>query len=509
MRVGVYTRVSSDEQAEHGTSLITQRKACEDYAKQQGMAIIRFFEEDYSGRFLDRPLLNKLRALIQTGELDGVVVHAMDRYTREPAHIDLLLDELAEHNVELHTPQGQQDLTSPEGRMFLGVQAQFGRYWWQKIREASQRARDHIKQSGGYYGNSAPYGYKVAGEKLHYHLTIYEPEAEVLRAMYQYIAEGMGSQMIAHRLTEQGYKPPRGDRWYAATIIHFIRNTTYMGAYAYKYKMVRGKRITLPPEEWVIIDCPPIVSPELWQRANNRLSLSGRRFIRKHFFVMAGRLTCSCGYAITAYPNPKRKTGGHYGCNGRKVVRNGCRLPYLSIKAVDSAYWAWIVELLTDPESKLAALEKAQEARQAQIEPLQREQARLTEAAEKLRKRLAGYEEMCADGDISRATFKQHKAEIEAQLAVLAHDSEAIVAKLDGIQMPEGTREKLLALFRELEARPEVIDDLSVHAKRTLLDTLGLYGTMAMEGGEPVLYVNWYGYSERCNFARPPTALST
>jgi hypothetical protein len=31
-------------------------------------------------------------------------------------------------------------------------------------------------------------------------------------------------------------------------------------------------------------------------------------------------------------------------------------------------------------------------------------------------------EEMCADGDISRATFKEHKAEIEAQMAVLSRD---------------------------------------------------------------------------------------
>ena len=157
MRVAIYPRVSSDEQADHGTSLTTQKKACADYASKHGMQVIGVFEEDFSGRFLERPALNQLRALLRAGELDAILVHAMDRYTREPAHIDLLLDELLEHNVELHTVQGKQDIESPEGRMFLGIQAQFGQFWWQKIREASQRARNHIKQSGDYFGRTAPY----------------------------------------------------------------------------------------------------------------------------------------------------------------------------------------------------------------------------------------------------------------------------------------------------------------------------------------------------------------
>jgi site-specific DNA recombinase len=506
MRAALYIRVSSDEQAGHGTSLITQRKACEAYARSQVMTVISLFEEDFSGRFLDRPALTKLRELIRSGELDALIVHAIDRYTREPAHIDLLLDELVEHNVELHTPHGHQDIESPEGRMYLGVQAQFGRFWWQKIREASQRARDHIKQSGGYYGNSAPYAFRVAGEKLNYRLELHDSEAEVIRLIYQYIDQGLGSQVIANRLTEQGYKPPRGNKWHPPAIIHLIRNPAYKGRYAYKYKVVRGKRITLPPEEWTYVDCPAIVSPELWERANAKLTMSARRFVRKHFFLLAGRLNCTCGYAMTAYPNPARKTGGHYGCNGRKVVKNGCRMPYLGINEVDNAFWEWIAELLIDPEAKLVALEKAQQAQAAQLEPLQQELVRLTSAMEKLKKRLAGYEEMCADGDISRATFKEHKAEIETQLAVLMHDYEVAEDKLNTVQVPLDMRERLLALFKELNLRPQILHDLALAEKRKLLEELNLYGTLTLEEGEPVLFVNWYSYEERCNFTRRRTA---
>lgn len=502
MRTALYVRVSSDEQAGHGTSLTTQRKFCEAYAHSQGMQVVYFFEEDFSGRFLDRPQLNRLRVLIQSGEVDGLVVHAIDRYTREPAHLEFLVEELLDHNIELHTVSGKQDIHTPEGRMYLGVQAQFGRLWWQKIRESSMRARDHIKQNGGYYGTAGPYGYRVGGEKLKYYLEIYEPEAEVVRLIFQYLDEGLGSMLIANKLTSLGYKPQRKGKWHPAYIVHIARNPAYKGTYPYRFKMVKGKRITLPEDQWQYIDCPEIVTPELWDRANVRLTMTGKRFIRKHFFVMAGRLTCSCGYAVTAYPDNTRKSGGYYGCNGRKVVKNGCKMPYLQIHEVDNSYWDWVVGLLTDPDAKLAAIERYQQSIMAQLEPLKQEVARLSVAMDKLKKRLKGYEEMCADGDLTRAAFKEHKAEIDAQISVLSKDYEGAQAKLDTVQMPGNIKERLFSLFEKLKARPEILTILSNEEKHSILADFDLFGSLVLEDGIPALYIKWYGYTERCNVIR-------
>jgi site-specific DNA recombinase len=44
-RVAIYCRVSTQEQAEHGTSLESQREKCEEYATAKGWAIVAIAQE--------------------------------------------------------------------------------------------------------------------------------------------------------------------------------------------------------------------------------------------------------------------------------------------------------------------------------------------------------------------------------------------------------------------------------------------------------------------------------
>jgi hypothetical protein len=68
--------------------------------------------------------------------------------------------------------------------------------------------------------------------------------------------------------------------------------------------------------------------------------------------------------------------------------------------------------------------------------------------------------------------------------------------------MPQNQRERLMALFRELDARPEVLEELTTEEKRAIVFELDLAGTLALEDGNPVLYISSYGYRERCIFPR-------
>ena len=62
MRVAIYRRVSSEEQALHGFSLEAQREACINKAKEIGAtSILEFADEGETGKTLDRPGLESLR----------------------------------------------------------------------------------------------------------------------------------------------------------------------------------------------------------------------------------------------------------------------------------------------------------------------------------------------------------------------------------------------------------------------------------------------------------------
>ena len=66
MRVALYTRVSTDEQAREGTSLQVQRERLEIHAKQNNWEIYYpepnevYVDDGYSGYGIERPALKKL-----------------------------------------------------------------------------------------------------------------------------------------------------------------------------------------------------------------------------------------------------------------------------------------------------------------------------------------------------------------------------------------------------------------------------------------------------------------
>ena len=61
MRAAIYTRVSTDNQEQEGTSLQTQLEACLKYCHDKGYDVACRYSEAYSGLTLERPKLNELR----------------------------------------------------------------------------------------------------------------------------------------------------------------------------------------------------------------------------------------------------------------------------------------------------------------------------------------------------------------------------------------------------------------------------------------------------------------
>jgi site-specific DNA recombinase len=98
----LYARVSTDEQAERGYSLGTQLSAMRDYARRQGFDIAEAFKEHYTGTTLERPELDKARALLAAGEADAIIVHASDRLTRDLGDLRFLRDDWQSLGIELH-----------------------------------------------------------------------------------------------------------------------------------------------------------------------------------------------------------------------------------------------------------------------------------------------------------------------------------------------------------------------------------------------------------------------
>src|SRR5688572_31309840 len=90
----IYTRVSTEDQAERGYSLASQVRELRAMAQRKGYVIAVEFQDDgVSGSTLERPALTRLRDSVRAGRVSIVLVHAPDRLARSLALQVLLLEE--------------------------------------------------------------------------------------------------------------------------------------------------------------------------------------------------------------------------------------------------------------------------------------------------------------------------------------------------------------------------------------------------------------------------------
>ena len=139
MNAAVYARVSTDLQAEKGYSLQTQIDACTQKAKEMGAVAIKTYVDDgYSGSYLERPALDKLRDALDAKLYDMVVIYDQDRLSRTLSHQLLLTEEIEKSGAQLVFVSSEYKRT-PEGILFYQIKGAFSAYEKEKIRERMMR----------------------------------------------------------------------------------------------------------------------------------------------------------------------------------------------------------------------------------------------------------------------------------------------------------------------------------------------------------------------------------
>jgi hypothetical protein len=93
-----------------------------------------------------------------------------------------------------------------------------------------------------------------------------------------------------------------------------------------KYKRVlKGSRKIRPKEEWMKVEVPRIIEPELFYRVQDRLAKNkrARSNNKKHNYLVSGLIDCVCGYARTGDP---ANGNLYYRCNDRMNHPMGTRV---------------------------------------------------------------------------------------------------------------------------------------------------------------------------------------
>jgi site-specific DNA recombinase len=395
--IALYVRVSSDHQAQQAT-IESQISALRERAVADGNHVLPgdlYVDNGFSGATLIRPALERLRDRVAEGAIDTLYVHHPDRLARNYASQMVLLDEFARHGVAVVFLQGP-SVNNAEDNLLVQVQGMLAEYEREKILERSRRGKVHRARQGEVSPLSgAPYGYQYVRKSetgpARYHVLLHE--AKIVRRIFdELVREQKSIREIVRGLNADHIPTPgSASRWARSTVSGILRNPAYAGQAAYgrsesveRHPQLRPPRNgspaprrikssvrDKPPEQWIHIPVPAIISDDIFAAARDQLQRNRRlsqRHARGERYLLQGLVGCAhCGYgfygvtvcnaARKAPPVHGARRYSYYRCTGSDAFRFGgasvCTNPGLRAETLDDYVWESVQQVMQDPQRVL------------------------------------------------------------------------------------------------------------------------------------------------------------
>ena len=284
MKAIAYLRFSADEQAE-GNSIARQTANTKGYCERNALELVETLVDDgysaFKGHHISKGALGRFLTLADKGKYRGyvVVVEAMDRLSRQGIKETWRLTErMLDDGLEIHVTLANWVIRSLDDLPTVIVQAvesYAAQEYSKKLRErvgSAWAAKKHNSPDGISITNKLPGWLEGrSGEPIRAN----DEKAKVVRQIFEWTANGMGKRLITRRLNEQkvptfGGGRKHSDHWVHSYIQKILTNRAVLG----EYQPRKGRK---PDGEPRIDFYPPVVTPELFQRAHQ--AMASRRIV--------------------------------------------------------------------------------------------------------------------------------------------------------------------------------------------------------------------------------------
>lgn len=291
-------RVSSDKQAKKET-IMSQKQACLDYAKNNGFVIDRFFYEDgVSGWKTDRPGLDLMMEHIakeQKNKRIRVLFFDMSRLSRNLEVFSRFENLVIKYDIELLTVTGGKTANNATGRFMRGFDVLRAQMFSDELSE-NTIAKMRSQMQLGYYPLNPPLGLKRQKDEHNKVVLVRdEPRACIIVQMFEKFASGELATKHAAAQFLNGFDIWRGRRLSDTQVNDMLHNEVYTGIFAYE-------PWGIPRQEWKIEKLVPI---DLFNRVQERLDRNGRQQYRSNnddAFPLRNVVCCElCGHPLTGY----------------------------------------------------------------------------------------------------------------------------------------------------------------------------------------------------------------
>jgi site-specific DNA recombinase len=295
VRVGIYTRRSTDEENQPFT-IEAQNSKLESYvASQDGWSIVAKFSDDASGATLDRPDLQRAIAAARAGKFDVLLVYRVDRFSRRIRDLVALLDELDQAGVVFRSATEPFDTSTPAGRMLVQMLGVFAEFEREMIIDRVINGMERKASKGQWPLGVAPYGLLVDPDTQH--LRPVDDEVPTVEEIFNlYTVRRRGTRTIAKDLNQQGMRRRSGRPWSYKTVIDVLVNPAYIG-------IVQFRNIVAEDAHPTIIDRDTFALAQeiLTERGEHPAESAGAA----SDYHLTGKIRCpQCGQAYLAHRPP-------------------------------------------------------------------------------------------------------------------------------------------------------------------------------------------------------------
>ena len=161
-----YIRVSTEDQAREGVSLDNQEAKIRAYATVNDLELVGVIRDGgASGKSLDREGIASLIDMVDTGNVDAVIVYKLDRLSRKTMDTLGLIEMFESKGVAFHSISEKVDTKSATGRFFLTIISAFAQMERDLIVERTKDALAFKKANKEWLGR-IPFGFKIENSRL-------------------------------------------------------------------------------------------------------------------------------------------------------------------------------------------------------------------------------------------------------------------------------------------------------------------------------------------------------
>ena len=162
------------------------------------------------------------------GKIDIIIAKSISRFARNTVDTLNIVRLLRELNIDVYFEKENIHTLNMDSEMFLTLYSAFAQAESESTSMNVKLGCRAKMKRGEPVGKASCYGYIWDNNNKEY--IVKEEEAKVVRKIFNYYLNGLGSTRIANLLTKEGIPTPEGgNKWYAGVIKDILRNVKYVG----------------------------------------------------------------------------------------------------------------------------------------------------------------------------------------------------------------------------------------------------------------------------------------